>query len=100
MFVGKRWLNDAGREFAADVSIDDVLADTDVMNESAAAALEVDAQLEILKKETGLTDAEIVRVPFLHQPADGYSLAYQPGTVNVLSINDAQRRWRRIRTVR
>ncbi|MGA9520049.1 MAG: protein-arginine deiminase family protein [Myxococcaceae bacterium] len=88
MFVGKKWVNDSGRESVAEVTIDAVLADTDVMNESAASAAEVDAQLEILRRETGITDAEIVRVPFLHQPVDGTSLAYQPGTVNLLSINE------------
>lgn len=88
MFVGKYWLGDFGGEFPAEITIDDVLADTDVMNESAISAAEVDAQLNILKAETGITDAEIVRVPFLHQPVDGYSLAYQPGTVNMFVLND------------
>ncbi len=88
MFAGKRWVDDFGREVDARVTVDEVLADTDVMNESAVSAAEVDAQLDIIKAETGITDAEIVRVPFLHQPASGYSLAYQPGTVNLLSINE------------
>ncbi len=84
MFVGQNWLLDDGTESVAEKSIADVLADTAIMNESAKAATEVDAQLEILKTETGITDAEIVRVPFLHQPVSGGSLAYQPGTVNSL----------------
>jgi protein-arginine deiminase len=90
MFVGKKWIDfDAWpREVSAAITIDAVLNDTDVMNESAAAAAEVDAQLDIIKRETGITDAEIVRVPFLHEPVDGASLAYQPATVNLLSINE------------
>ena len=52
------------------------------MNESARAATEVDAQVAIIKSATGLTDAEIIRVPYLHERVSGSSLAYQPGTVN------------------
>jgi protein-arginine deiminase len=73
---------------SAETTIDAVLADMDVMAESAASAAEVDAQLAKLKQETGLTDAEIVRVPFLHQPALGASVAYQPATVNGVYAGD------------
>lgn len=83
MFVGKSW--DTG---SAEVTVAEVLADTDVMASSAEAAVEVDAQLAVLKKETGITDAEIVRVPFLHWQMGGGSVAYQPGTVNGLYLAD------------
>ncbi|MRG93299.1 protein-arginine deiminase family protein [Polyangium spumosum] len=84
MFVGKYWWgNDP-----AEVTINEVLADPDVMNESAASAVEVAGQLEVLKQETGITDAEIIPIPFLHEPAQGYSLAYQPGTVNGIYLSD------------
>ncbi len=82
LFVGKYWLGDKGEEFPAETTIDAVLADPDVMAESARSAAEVDAQVAILKDETGLGDDEIVKIPFLHQPVYGLSLAYQPGTVN------------------
>lgn len=88
MFAGKSWLDDNYKEIPAEATIDQVLANTEVMNESAKAAVEVDAQLALLKKEAGITDAEIVPVPFLHWPAYGYSLAYQPGTVNSLYLSD------------
>lgn len=84
MFVGKRW----SAQETAEVSINDVLADTEVMSESAQAAVEVDAQLAIIKDATGLTDAEIIRVPFLHYAVSGRSVAYQPGTVNGLYLSD------------
>jgi protein-arginine deiminase len=82
MFVGRKWLSDNGSETAAAVSIEEVLADTDVMSESAKAAVDVEAQLAVMKEATGLADDEIVRVPYLHMPEYGYSIAYQPGTVN------------------
>ncbi|MBX3207316.1 MAG: protein-arginine deiminase [Labilithrix sp.] len=84
MHVGKFWSSGA----SARATIDQVLADPDVMSASAEAVFEVNAQLAIIKAETGLTDAEIVRVPFLHMTVDGHSVAYQPGMVNGLYIAD------------
>lgn len=89
MFVGKYWLDDNNNEVAAQKTISQVLADADVMAASNAAAVKVDAQLAIVKRETGLTDAEIISVPFLHQDVyGGYSLAYNPGTVNMLVLDE------------
>lgn len=88
VFEGMSWYDDWGNPYPAETTISGVLADTDVMNESASSAVEVAAQLDILKTETGITDAEIVKVPFLHQRVSGYSLAYQPGTVNLLVLSD------------
>ncbi|HVH41623.1 MAG TPA: protein-arginine deiminase family protein, partial [Labilithrix sp.] len=84
LHVGKYWSDNT----SAQVTIDQVLSDTDVMSASAEAAVEVDAQLAIIKAETGLTDAEIVRVPFLHMSLRGRSIAYQPGMVNGLYLAD------------
>jgi protein-arginine deiminase len=84
MFAGKNWLDNNNAETPAQVTIDQVLADTNVMTASDQAVAEVDGQIQILKQETGITDAEIIHVPFLHEPVQGTSLAYQPGTVNGL----------------
>jgi protein-arginine deiminase len=84
MFQGMKWLDNNNAETPADITIDQVLADTNVMTASDQAVANVDAQLTILKNETGITDAEIIHVPFLHEPVQGTSLAYQPGTVNGL----------------
>ncbi len=87
MFVGLVWpdlVNNTNKTFPAAISAQDVLNDTEVMSESTASAAEVDAQVAIIKTATGLTDAEIVKVPYLHFTVDGASLAYQPGTVNGL----------------
>jgi protein-arginine deiminase len=56
------------------------------MASSAEAATEVAAQVAKIKAETGLTDAEIIKIPFLHMPLDGYSIAFQPGMVNGLYL--------------
>jgi protein-arginine deiminase len=84
MFVGKQW---SGGGSAA-ISINNVLGDPDVMNESAFAAVEIDGQLATIKAETGLTDAEIVKIPTLFEPASGYAVAYTPGTVNGIYLSD------------
>jgi len=88
MFVGLRWLDERLGTRPAEVTIDEVLADAEVMEASAEAAVEVDAQLEILKSETGLGDDEIIRVPFLHTLQKGKSVAYQPALVNGLYVSD------------
>lgn len=85
MFVGKYWDSNS----PAQATINQVLSDTDIMSASAEAAAEVDAQVAIIREATGLTDAEIVRVPFLHMSTDGgHSIAYQPGMVNGIYISD------------
>jgi protein-arginine deiminase len=91
MFVGKKWITrdpatGLAVESSAQISIKQVLADEAVMAASAHAAVEVDEQVRVLKQETGITDAEIVRVPFLHMDLQGYSVAYHPGTVNGIYI--------------
>jgi protein-arginine deiminase len=90
MFVGKKWWpeDEASVGPSAETTISQLLANAEVMQASATAAVKVDAQLDIIKRETGLTDAEIVKVPFLHYDFMGSSVAYQPGTVNLFVLND------------
>ncbi len=82
MFIGKSWYDDNYNPYPATATISQVLGNTDVMGESAKAAAEVDAQLQIIKQATGIRDDEIIRVPFLHKSEYGASVAYQPGFVN------------------
>lgn len=88
LFVGMQWMDDQGNEIPASTTISALLANTDVMQASAAAAVKVDEQVAIIKRETGITDAEIVKLPFLHEDVQGTSLAHQPGTVNLYVIDD------------
>lgn len=91
MFVGKSWVDfDSGEMRPAEITIAEVLADTEVMKASAEAAAEVDAQLATLKEEIGLTDDEIIKIPFLHTEISGRSAAYQPGIVNGVYISDTR----------
>jgi protein-arginine deiminase len=88
MFVGKSWYDDNGKPSPAETTIAAVLADTAVMTASADAATEIDGQLTKVKAETGLTDAEIIKIPFLHTSMQGGSYAYIPGMVNGILISD------------
>ncbi len=88
MFVGMTWLDKRVGTLPAETTIDEVLASSEIMEASAEAAVEVDAQLEILKREIGLSDDEIIRVPFLHTLQAGKSVAYQPALVNGLYTSD------------
>jgi len=87
MFIGKRWADNAD----ATVSIDEVLADEDLMAASQAAQANIDAMVVQMKQEVGLTDDEIVEVPVLFMSVrDGgkdYNVAYSPGVVNLRSVN-------------
>lgn len=92
MFRGKYWLEEDARgnvyQVAAQKTVDQVLADTDVAASSNESAVKVDQQLAIIRRETGLTDDELVPVPFLHHDMYGDSVAYQPGTVNMLVLDE------------
>lgn len=91
MFVGKKTYSDRPPyDLTVDVqaTISEVLANTNVMNASAHAAVEVDAQVKVIKDATGVTEEEIIPIPFLHEDLDGASAAYQPGMVNMLVIDD------------
>lgn len=84
MFVGKFW----DQSTSAQVSINEVLADDDIMTDSAYAVAAVDDQVSDIKAATGLTNNDIVAVPYLHWETSGYSVAFQPGTVNGLYMSD------------
>jgi protein-arginine deiminase len=78
MFTGLTWSDGS----SAQRTISQVLADANVMGPSAEAVTEVNNEVAIIKSATGVTDAEIVKIPYLHWKDSGYSIAYQPGTAN------------------
>ncbi|MCA9666202.1 MAG: protein-arginine deiminase [Myxococcales bacterium] len=88
MFQNKFWLDQLNRQLPAETTIGKLLDDTEIMAATAEAAIQVQKQKDILKREVGLRDEEFVSVPFTHYYSDGYSLAYQPGTVNGVVITN------------
>jgi protein-arginine deiminase len=86
LFTGLTW----GFERPAELTVSEVLDNAGVMDASALAALEIDTQRSILQEETGLTDAEIIRVPFLFQEVTGGLGALQPAMLNLLAVSSTQ----------
>ncbi|MBI4702452.1 MAG: protein-arginine deiminase [Deltaproteobacteria bacterium] len=84
MFKGLYWSG----SISAEVSIDEVLEDTDVMNTSAWAAVQIDDQLQQYGQATGITLQEMVPAAFLFMKSEGYAVAYQPGTANNIYLSD------------
>jgi protein-arginine deiminase len=71
----------------AAVAIDAVLGNANLMAASQTSDQHIAEGLAILQKEIGLADDEITDMPFLIERTYGASLAYQPGTVNLLFVN-------------
>jgi protein-arginine deiminase len=69
-------------------TIDAVLANTAYMTHNQDAAADILEQVNIIKTATGLTDAEIVKVPLLHRLTSSRSVAYIPAIVNGIAISD------------
>jgi protein-arginine deiminase len=58
------------REGAPERTIDDLLSDKSLLQQNEAARRKVELNLEILKAHTGVTDAEIIRVPGLFHESE------------------------------
>lgn len=84
MFVGKTW--DTGKNAA--ISINAVLADQDLMLTSQTAQTEIDDMVAEVQGAVGLTDDEIVYVPYLFEGETEGLVAYNPGTANLLAFGD------------
>jgi protein-arginine deiminase len=87
MFKSKEWYTDNG-DVPAEISIDEVLANQDLMAASQDAQAEIDEMLAVMRSEIGLTDDEIVEMPFLFEEQFGQKVAYNPGTANLLAVGD------------
>jgi protein-arginine deiminase len=87
MFVGKqRYIGETNNLESADVTIDELLAKTDVMQWSQDAQTQIDADLDMTKAELELADDEIIEIPFFFEDITGYKVAFSPGTVNLLTF--------------
>lgn len=88
LFGGKSWIDwDFGNEIPAEVTVDEVLGDADLMAASQQAQVRTDEMLATLRAETGLDDDEITAMPFVYEDVFGGLVAHQPGTVNLLHVD-------------
>ncbi len=90
MFEGQHWFYPQGhpmegRAYSAARTINSILADTELMAFNQRDQAHIDMIRETLQTEAGLTDAEIIEIPFLMwEIENGQGAAYMPGTVNLL----------------
>jgi len=95
LFPGKFWLNQQGSQLnvKADITVSALLADTEIMAASDAAAANIAPVLAAIKAAAGLSDDEIIEMPTLFERADygaGFEyVAHTPGTVNLRALNGA-----------
>lgn len=89
MFAGKNWYYESGpmkgRPYPAQRTVRAILSDSSLMGFNQRAQARIDALRELLVEEVGLTDEDIVEIPFLMWPQGPQrAAAYMPGTVNLL----------------
>jgi len=95
MFEGMRWYYPEGhaREFQAypaQRTVQAVLDDAEIMAFNQQAQGILDGIRQELMDETGLTDSEIIEIPFLFWEVErGLAGAYMPGTVNLLRYGNS-----------
>ncbi len=85
LFVGKKWEDFPSKKAA--ISIKNLLASQAILGASAKAQADTLGQLDLLLPATEVAEEELVPFAFLHEELSGYSVAYQPGTVNGLLID-------------
>jgi protein-arginine deiminase len=76
----------AGTSGATTISA--VLNNTALMTHNQDAAADILDQVNVIKTATGLTDAEIVKVPTTHRLTSSKSIAHLPGIVNGIAMSD------------
>ncbi|MDB4930911.1 MAG: hypothetical protein JWM10_3395 [Myxococcaceae bacterium] len=90
MFSGQRWFYPQGhpmegRSYSAARTINSILADAELMAFNQRDQAHIDLVREALQTEAGLSDAEVIEIPFLMwEIENGQGAAYMPGTVNLL----------------
>jgi protein-arginine deiminase len=84
MFQGKEW----GLGAPADMTVGEVLADAEFAAAQDSGQAYADELRDLLEREVGLTDDDIVEMPFLWESFPPYGfLALSPGVVNLLTLN-------------
>jgi protein-arginine deiminase len=88
MFKGKQRWGSGNFMIDAEVTIDEVLADQDIMGWSQEAQIEIDGMLADVRAAVGLADDEIIEIPYLFEADSWGKVAFNPGTANLLAFGD------------
>ncbi len=84
MFVGRVKYDNS----PAAISIDEVLADPDLMAWGQQAQAEIDSMHDVVQAAVGLADDEFIEIPYLFEKDSFGMVAYNPGTANLLAFGD------------
>jgi protein-arginine deiminase len=84
MFLGQRTYTFSGAMMSAERTIRSILEDAQLMAFNQRVQTEIDLFREQLTQEMDLGSDEILEMPFLLEPIQGFAVAYMPGTVNLL----------------
>lgn len=88
MFVDKYVYDyETEREYPAQATIDQVLANADLMAASEYSQAVIDREFEKLAATTGLEPEDVTTMPGLYEEMWGQHISYQPGTVNLLHVD-------------
>lgn len=90
MFIGLKHY-EGNSLVSATVTIDEALADVDLMQWSQEGQTEIDGMLADIQAEVGLADDEIIEIPYLFEEVcygGCAKVAWSPGTVNLLAFHD------------
>jgi len=92
MFAGKNWYYEdgpmQGRAYPAQRTVRAILGDATLMSFNQQSQARIDMLREQIMEATGITDEDIVEIPFLlWVQGPQRAAAYMPGTVNLLLYN-------------
>lgn len=88
LFTGKTEYDwSSNRTISSTRAVTQVLADADLMAQSQLSATRIDEAVAHIKEVVGLKDNEVITMPALFERVYGASLAYIPGTVNLLHLD-------------
>jgi len=95
MFAGQRWYHPEGhpqefQAYPAQRTVRAILEDAEIMAFNQQTQGLLDGIRQTLQEETGVTDEEIIEIPFLFWEVErGLAGAYMPGTVNLLRYGNS-----------
>lgn len=70
-------------------TVDETLADTELLTWSQTAQVKIDGHVEIMKAETGITDDDIILIPTWFEDLQvNEKVAWNPGMVNMRMLGD------------
>lgn len=79
----------AGKGGTFEMTVDEALANVELNQWSQTAQVKIQGHIDVMKAETGITDADIIEMPtWFEDLASNEKVAWNPGTVNMRMLGD------------